>query len=436
MKARSPFTTCICSIVLLISLLAGCGGGDEGGTSTQSDGTTPNLNPATPLFPGFEFTLKQGDFYEVSWDSTTNFSPKKSGSYCFTLGAAQTIGETSMYPIQVSAVTGDIGFQPRWKFLGVGGNKVYGSNGTSLTVLFDGITGKFAGSGFFREYAPDRLMVANRSQINNAYIVSDAYEVGYSHNESQCEIILGVRICGNNSASINDVEYYKREIGPVGHRLVFAAENCGGGFCTITNIKDNVGVTNSSRFPGNQKSSCSQTSPLPTTNTFFPSGQNGEPPALICGVIPAGADGKLCSANRFTNNTSIFLDNLVPGNFSSILTAPMTGSGYTIVLTTRLAILSGIGVLTPKSFRAQIILIKGNAETVLFTVPTQTVSSNVAQTRTLTGPGATANGVVGDKLTLRLTCLDGCTATNVIALDIVPGGASARIIVPATAVQE
>jgi hypothetical protein len=72
---------------------------------------------------------------------------------------------------------------------------------------------------------------------------------------------------------------------------------------------------------------------------------------------------------------------------------------------------------------------------VLFTA-TQTVSSNVAQTRTLTGPGTTANGVAGDKLTLRLTCLNGCTATNVIALDIAPGGASARVIVPATAVQE
>ncbi|MDA1215373.1 MAG: hypothetical protein O2812_00675 [Chloroflexi bacterium] len=95
-------------------------------------------------------------------------------------------------------------FAPRWRYLAVTGNRILGSQGSSYTVIFDGQTGKWAGSGFFTDrFNANELIEATPSTItqNDAFgawpgvRTGPAINIGRASSQGLCETIAGERIC-------------------------------------------------------------------------------------------------------------------------------------------------------------------------------------------------------------------------------------------------
>lgn len=247
-----------------IDTVSGCGGSLAGNTYTTgvitADCTvTASFVAIPPTIGGFDFALKEGDFWEFGWDGTVSrFSQgsggstsNESGTFRLTLGAPSNIGGVTLYQILVSGNPdwGDTrDFSPRWTHIGIDSHKIYGStDGATLEVVFDAETGAWSGGGFFSEWPSDTLIVAGPGSIDNAYITDpSAIMVGRSSNQSQCETIAGIVICGDQSFTSIDREFFKPGVGLLGYRFFNSFSFSGGGFSSGGSDEYDVGLIASS----------------------------------------------------------------------------------------------------------------------------------------------------------------------------------------------
>lgn len=239
-----------------------CGGGGSSGANSNPDNTSntdiTSGDNTTPNISGFEFPLEEGDFWEFGWDKTVSSfaqgsggsTSSSSGKFRLTLGPVINVGGVSLYETLYSG--NPAGWPesftiPRWKYVGIDGSKVYGSvDGATLEVVFDAETGTWSGGGFFTEW-PSSLIVAEPGSISNDYIMdSNILRVGTSSSQSQCETIAGVTICGDESFTHTEYEYFKPGVGPVGYRYLNSFSSDGGGFSSGSSTERNLGLIGSS----------------------------------------------------------------------------------------------------------------------------------------------------------------------------------------------
>ncbi len=256
------------TIFFVAMISVSCGGdagkaADNSTTDTSTDNTTngDNSNPTVtpPSIAGFDFSLTEGDFWEFGWDGiVSRFAQGSSGStsnergtFRLTLGSSSNIGGVTLNQILVSGNPkwGDTrDFTPRWTHIGIDSHKIYGStDGSSVEVIFDAKSGAWTGGGFFSEWPTDTLIVASSGSIDNDYITdTGAIMVGRSSSQSQCETIGGIVICGDQSFTSIDREYFKAGVGLLGYRFFNSFSFSGGGFSSGGSDEYNVGLVASS----------------------------------------------------------------------------------------------------------------------------------------------------------------------------------------------
>ncbi|NNE64376.1 MAG: hypothetical protein HKN34_09855, partial [Gammaproteobacteria bacterium] len=249
------------AVFFLTMFSISCGGGGGGTSEDDStlDDTTNGDDTTLPSIAGFDFSLTEGDFWEFGWDGTVSrfaqgsggSTSKESGRFRLTLGSSSNINGITLNQILVSGnpkwgETQD--FTPRWTHIGLASLKIYGStDGATAEVIFDAENGAWTGGGFFSEWPSDTLIVADTGGIDNAYITdSEAIMVGRSSNQSQCETIAGIVICGDQSFTSIDREYFKAGVGLLGYRFFNSFSFSGGGFSSGGSDEYDVGLIASS----------------------------------------------------------------------------------------------------------------------------------------------------------------------------------------------
>ncbi len=177
----------------------------------------------TIAFTGFDFILAKGDF----WDFDVNRSGMSGfGTYTWNydgririlLGDPIIIDSIQAFTVILSGDTNML--STRWKYLAMHELQFLGSeNGNSLTVLFDGGSGMWPGSGFFGTFSSTTLYQARKSEINNKFLSDDALLIGASTSQSRCRYYSGIgTICGGDAdINVSHYEYFKEGIGPYGH---------------------------------------------------------------------------------------------------------------------------------------------------------------------------------------------------------------------------
>ena len=123
-------------------------------------------------------------------------------------------------------------------------------------MLFDAEQGVWAGSGFFSaRFARDELTQARSGAIPDEEPIASwpgvrtgpAIVVGRADSEAQCEIIAGVRVCPREeSFSVNELEWYRPGIGPVGYAYRFSAGFSGAGISSSNTSDEYVALVSSS----------------------------------------------------------------------------------------------------------------------------------------------------------------------------------------------
>ena len=153
----------------------------------------------------------------------------------------------SLDKVVIEGDTGDpeYDYAPRWKYLALDNHRIQGSeDGILLEVIFDGHAEQWMGGGFFTAYPDERPMVAYRGDIDNEFTSTSAYVVARSANQDYCEKFGGITVCPNDdSYSVNEKEYYKGGIGPLGYYLYTHFASSGGGFYTSFTRTRHVGLT-------------------------------------------------------------------------------------------------------------------------------------------------------------------------------------------------
>jgi hypothetical protein len=243
-------------------ILSGCGGGGGGPTGSTGDDTGQNPTPVTPsapAFAGFDFTLKQGDFWEYGWDYDKNYwdsfsggsRTTDSGTFRLALGAPKEISGVTAFEIIVTGYSGssEWGFKPRWKYISLDENKILGSeDGLTLFTLFDAQTGSWPGSGFFTTFSATTLCDGSSGTLNNAYVSCPAVVIGESTNKEQCQYFSGYgTICGGDlDETLQRREYYGERIGPLGYYSYSAISDMTSQYPWSSSTTKNVGLLKSS----------------------------------------------------------------------------------------------------------------------------------------------------------------------------------------------
>ena len=275
------------SLLLLATLVAtltvACGSGESSSfettpTSESSRATPTPVSTATKSaptaaptpalkHPGMVIELNQGDFWEFRWEWKEQSCAQGSGCrnggdggvFKITLGEPRTIGGAEMFPITVGgnhiADNGAVDFAPAWKFIGVDGPRMLGSNGSSIVSIFDALDGEWSGGGFFSRFGSNETHAASATSIStaqpfaawNGFRTGPAITVVRSDSQSLCEIIEGRRICPNDSSfSISETQYYRNEVGPLGYSYRFSASFSGGNFFSSNSSEEHVALVRSS----------------------------------------------------------------------------------------------------------------------------------------------------------------------------------------------
>jgi hypothetical protein len=236
---------------------------DESNNCKVSD-TTITVTTLT-TFTGFDFALKQGDFWEYKWDfydhtwaqGSSGHTDTDAGTFRITLGPPKVINNITAYQVLLSGRSRAFNFHDgryerdffssKWKYLAMVNGQMLGStDGATLDVIFDATDGKWAGGGFFVDFPNSKLITAKSGTISNNYISGAAIQTGQSISQTECQIILGIRICGDSSINYNEYEYFMGGIGPVGYYYFNQYSYSGGGFSSGGLLKDNVGLSVSS----------------------------------------------------------------------------------------------------------------------------------------------------------------------------------------------
>ena len=236
---------------------------DENNNCQVSDATITVT--ANTTFTGFDFALKQGDFWEYKWDyydqtwaqGSSIHTDTDAGTFRITLGSPKVINNITAYQVLLSGRSRAFNFHDgryerdffssKWKYLAMANGQMLGStDGATLDVIFDATDGKWAGGGFFIDFPNSKLVTAKNGTISNNYIFGPAIQTGQSISQSECQIILGIQICGDSSINYNEYEYFMGGIGPVGYYYFNQYSYSGGGFSSGGKLKDNVGLSVSS----------------------------------------------------------------------------------------------------------------------------------------------------------------------------------------------
>ena len=248
------------AIILITFISVSCGGGGSS-TDTLPDDDNPPGGIDDPVITGFDFTLKQGDFWEYEWDYYTSTvipgggsSGTKRGVFRITLGAPETVGELTAFPLIMSGnnrsgIDGVTPFiTPRWSHIAINDNKVLLSKGgLDFKTVFDANTGKVIGFGFFEELSEDHLFEVSSGSIDNDYITEPAFVLSDSAGESDCEFFPSIgQTIGGAGVSVDFQmkrrEYYQSNVGPVGYYYDFSSTS--GDVSQIRTI--NIGLVASS----------------------------------------------------------------------------------------------------------------------------------------------------------------------------------------------
>jgi hypothetical protein len=250
--------------VLATAAVGGCTGSNGGGHEQTTDASSEA--PTGPAIAGFDFSFAQGDFWEFGWDdheqtmawcggTPASTNATGSGTFKVTLGSPLTIQGTTAYAVEIAQTSVTKGssattFTPRWKYLAMSGNKMLGStDGTTLVPIFDAMTGKWPGGGFFVTFPSGALIVAQKGSIDNTYLSDeDVWVVRQSTDKSQCTYYSGIgTICGSDwSVSIKESEYYAAGTGPVGYSYTGSGGNDDGTCISSFQSARNVGLLASS----------------------------------------------------------------------------------------------------------------------------------------------------------------------------------------------
>ena len=266
--------------VLTALFLAACGGGggsttdttttdtttDTGGGTGNTGGGTSGVTP--PAIQGFDFALKEGDYWEYRWDyyssswamGSSSSSTLQTGRFRAALGAPVTISGTQAFPVVISGVAGytpssgsPVIYSPRWKYLAIKDNAFLGStDGAVFSVIFDAQNGFWPGGGFFIDLGATALNQAQTGAVAGTrnitqYISGSAIKTGLAGSQSTCQYYPGFgTICGDSSYSFDRWEYFLPNLGPVGYYYYNTYSDCGGGFCSGATWEQMVGLVSSS----------------------------------------------------------------------------------------------------------------------------------------------------------------------------------------------
>ena len=238
-----------------------------GPTTTVAPSPTPTPRLA---YPGFDFEVGEGAFWEYQWSYTdrscaqgSGCSTKKDeGRFQVMLGPPREIQGITAYEIrlagkhQVALSGANRDFAPRWRYLAVSDNRILGSRGSGFSVIFDGKLGKWAGSGYFTDrFSADELIEARPSNITEELAIAvwpgvqtgPAIAISRASSQSICETIAGVRVCPREeSFNISERELYREGIGPVAYLFQSSFSFSGGNFFSSYQTTENVGLVASS----------------------------------------------------------------------------------------------------------------------------------------------------------------------------------------------
>ncbi|MCZ6789043.1 MAG: hypothetical protein O7D33_03720 [Chloroflexi bacterium] len=263
-------------ILALASLIVlACGGsGDAPYTPTPETTPTPAptavpTTPPPPKFRGYDLNLSAGTYWDYRWEYETRSCSRDGcttrnddGQFRVTLGGQQVISGVGLFELSVSGKSQVDGesrdFAPRWRYIGIEGDRIVVSDGSSLRTLFDARLGRWAGSGFFtNRFASDKLVEAVAGQIPESSNwpgtrAGPVAMVRRASSQSQCETIAGIRICGEESFNISEVESYRAGIGPVAYNFGSTASFSGGGFSSSHQTTETLALVSSSLRDNNR----------------------------------------------------------------------------------------------------------------------------------------------------------------------------------------
>ncbi len=222
--------------LLLGAILAGCDSGSSGGGVARGgaggDGGDYAGTPSVK-YPGFNFMLTEGDFWEWGWRSKDysyqrgDRRPQTSTSEGFlrlTLGEMVEIQGVVAFEAIYSGRLAE-GRKPIWNFIAVADNKVMGStDGEDLTTLFNGESSLQPGSGFFESFHSQDLAGAAEATLDNDFITLECLKLETIQDTSRCEYFPGHgTICGGGfDENLIVKEYYAPDVGAVGYYLYVA----------------------------------------------------------------------------------------------------------------------------------------------------------------------------------------------------------------------
>lgn len=218
-----------------------------------------SFTTGSPVFAGFDFSLKQQDFWRFNWKSNTSSfstggssSSSDAGRYWVVLGAPATIQGVNAYAVQLFGRTS---WAPRWKYLAISNEQLLGStDGITLSPFFDAQIGKWPGGGFFLTLSSSTLTVANNGTPNSkdTWISgSPAIVTGSSGSSGECQYFPGVgTICGSSSSSsYTEQEYFRPSFGPVGLYRFGAFSSQTGSSSSETDIGLTASSLNGDAYP-------------------------------------------------------------------------------------------------------------------------------------------------------------------------------------------
>ena len=297
------------SILAVSAFLAGCGEGEDlqstsvagqlsdtvapgglvggsespGGSSSTGSSSTPapasDTIPtsvpvaAPPQFVGYDFELSEGDFWRFRWEYLDRScaqgsgckTKKDDGEFQVTLGPSRKWMDATVFEVGYSGNTSYIddgkrrSFVLNWAYIGVLDNRIVATDGygdTPLVTLFDGRTGKWAGSGFFTDrFSSSDLFVARSVAFGATNELASwaglqsgpLHSVTAAASQGKCETIEGRQICPREeSFSYNESEYYRPGVGPVAYLYSSTASFSGGGFSSSYQTEERVSLTASS----------------------------------------------------------------------------------------------------------------------------------------------------------------------------------------------
>ena len=187
----------------------------------------PSCDGSSPRFPGFDFVLHEGDYWEYKWtDETADYTPGNDvKTFRIELGSPKYIEGVLTHTVNLSS-----GNYTQWKYLAQTGKRLLGStDGTTLETIFDANEGLWYGGGFFLQPTSDQPGQATTIGVDSdiSVISGPAVGVTYYRGSGDCVRTTSGWICDPNRTWDNRREYFWERIGPIGYSVSGYARQLG-----------------------------------------------------------------------------------------------------------------------------------------------------------------------------------------------------------------